>query len=78
MPGPVHPLRAATDLSGLCRIPGAGRIFAVEVKLSATVDDAHVRHLQRLSAKLGDDLIAAHGCVESMSDLAVLSGRSER
>jgi len=38
--------------------PG-GRVIALEVKLSATVDDADVRHLHWLREKLGPDLIDA-------------------
>ena len=38
---------------------GDGRVLAVEVKLSETVDDADVRHLVWLRDKLGDDLADA-------------------
>jgi len=34
-------------------------VIALEVKLSATVDDADVRHLHWLREKLGPDLIDA-------------------
>jgi uncharacterized protein len=34
-----------------------GRVVAVEVKLSRTVDDHDVRHLKWLAAKFGDDLL---------------------
>lgn len=37
----------------------AGEIVAIEVKLSATVDDAHVTHLRWLRDRLGDELRAA-------------------
>lgn len=36
-----------------------GRIVAVEVKLSATVDDADTRHLKWLADRLGPDLLDA-------------------
>jgi predicted AAA+ superfamily ATPase len=38
---------------------GDGRVVALEVKLSATVSDADVRHLQWLRARIGDDLLDA-------------------
>lgn len=34
-----------------------GRVLAIEIKLSATVDDTDVRHLTWLAGKLGDDLV---------------------
>ncbi len=36
---------------------GDGRVVAVEVKLSATIDDADVRHLKWLAERVGDDLL---------------------
>lgn len=36
-----------------------GRILAIEVKLSATVDDEDVRHLMWLAERIGDDLVDA-------------------
>jgi predicted AAA+ superfamily ATPase len=36
-----------------------GRVLAVEVKLAAAPDDAAVRHLLWLSARLGEDLLDA-------------------
>lgn len=38
---------------------GDGRVVALEVKLSATVSDADVRHLQWLRERIGDDLLDA-------------------
>ncbi|WP_407937307.1 DUF4143 domain-containing protein [Kineosporia mesophila] len=35
------------------------RVVAVEVKLGASVTDAHVRHLRWLRTQIGDDLINA-------------------
>lgn len=37
----------------------AGRVLAVETKLTATVDDRDVRHLHWLAQQIGDDLIDA-------------------
>lgn len=37
----------------------SGRVLAIEVKLSATADDAGVRHLHWLRAEIGDDLVDA-------------------
>ncbi len=36
-----------------------GRIVALEVKLSATVDDADTRHLKWLADRIGPDLLDA-------------------
>ena len=36
-----------------------GRVVALEVKLSATVDDEDVRHLRWLADRLGPDLLDA-------------------
>ncbi|MDO8391504.1 MAG: DUF4143 domain-containing protein [Actinomycetota bacterium] len=36
-----------------------GKVLAIEVKLSATVDDSDVRHLRWLGERLGDDLLDA-------------------
>jgi hypothetical protein len=36
-----------------------GRVLAIEVKLSATVDDDHVGHLKWLRKRIGDDLLDA-------------------
>ena len=38
---------------------GDGRVVAMEVKLSATVDDDDVRHLRWLTERIGDDLLDA-------------------
>jgi hypothetical protein len=34
-----------------------GRVLAIEVKLSATVDDRHLGHLKWLAARIGSDLL---------------------
>jgi predicted AAA+ superfamily ATPase len=36
-----------------------GRVVAIEVKLSATVDDEHLNHLKWLGERIGDDLLDA-------------------
>lgn len=36
---------------------GDRKVIAIEVKLSATVDDQAVRHLKWLAGRLGDDLL---------------------
>ncbi|HEY2334579.1 MAG TPA: DUF4143 domain-containing protein [Solirubrobacterales bacterium] len=38
---------------------GDGRIVALEVKLTRTVEDSHTRHLRWLAERLGDDLLDA-------------------
>lgn len=38
---------------------GDGRVLAIEVKLSATVDDRHLGHLKWLGERIGDDLLDA-------------------
>lgn len=40
-------------------VRGDGRVVALEVKLSATIDERDVRHLRWLRGQLGDDLLDA-------------------
>ena len=40
-------------------VRGDGRVVALEVKLSATIEERDVRHLRWLHGQLGDDLLDA-------------------